>query len=662
MSTPLRILMLEDRLADVELILYELRRAGFAPDWQRVETAPDYLAQLQGGFAVILADYSMPQFDARRALRLLQERGLDIPFIIVSGSISEEVAVECMKEGAADYLLKDRLARLGPAVTRALQEKALRDEKRRAEKALRESEERYRMLAENMYDLVCELSQDARYLYLSPNYPDVLGYAPGELLGRNAFESVHPNDLSVVLAEFGKSSGQVAYRVRHKNGEWRWFESTGKVYHTAQGEFRGVVVSRDITARKRAEEALQVEAQISSALVRVGQEMLVLLETPTILNHLCQLTTEVLGCDSSHTFLWQPEEDVFVPVSGYGDTPEQWESLRVIKIPCAMVARLLARLERDEVMQVKMAEREDQVPVRLAMQYGVTVGLSMALRRGGEVIGIQTAGYRGRQEPFTPQQERIARGIAQIASMALENARLLERLERANRLKSDFVATMSHELRTPLNVIMGYTEILLEEDSGSLTAEQADFLGLVDRSARELLALITATLDVRRLEARQMSVEVREVHLPDLLREIEAETQQLRTKPGLRCEWRVATDLLSLHTDPLKLKVVLKNLVNNAVKFTEEGSVTIDAHARDGGVEICVADTGIGITPEVLPHIFEMFRQGDSSTTRRYKGVGLGLYIVRRLLELLRGTVAVESEIGRGSTFRVWVPLDSPSR
>ena len=136
MSTPLRVLILEDRPEDAELMLHELRRAGFEPAWQRVETELDYLAQLHEGLDAILADYTLPQFDALRALQLLQEHGLDIPLIIVSGLISEEAAIECLKQGAADYLLKDRLARLGPALTHALQEKKLRDEKRQAETAL----------------------------------------------------------------------------------------------------------------------------------------------------------------------------------------------------------------------------------------------------------------------------------------------------------------------------------------------------------------------------------------------------------------------------------------------------------------------------------------------------------------------------------------------
>jgi signal transduction histidine kinase len=150
--------------------------------------------------------------------------------------------------------------------------------------------------------------------------------------------------------------------------------------------------------------------------------------------------------------------------------------------------------------------------------------------------------------------------------------------------------------------------------------------------------------------------------LPELLEEVTTEMQDFLKKPGVNYEWRVPTELPAVRTDPTKLKAVIKNLLSNAVKFTEQGRISVDARSRDGGVEIAVADTGVGISPDVLPDIFELCRQGDSSTTRRYGGVGLGLYIVRRFLELLRGTVEVEREFGHGSTFRVWVPLDLPSR
>ncbi len=416
----------------------------------------------------------------------------------------------------------------------------------------------------------------------------------------------------------------------------------------------GIGALRTRAQRLWAEELRQEEAQISAALVRVGQEMISSLDTAVLLDRLCQVATEVLRCDCSHTFLRQPDRDVFVPVSSFGDPPETWESLRVLEIPRAVMANLLARLEREEVAQVVM--QEAQASIAVPQVQGITVGLYMALRRGREIVGVQTAAYRNGGASFTPQQERIARGIAQTASLALAHAQLVEQLERANRLKSDFVDTMSHELRTPLNAIIGYNDLLLEEDGDSLTAEQVEILRQVRQSSLDLLELISATLDLSRLEKGEDPVEEQEVHLADLLSQLEAEAGPLGAKPGVRFSWMLEPWELQVRTDPVKLRVVLKNLIANAIKFTERGSVTVEARRRDGGVEITVSDTGIGIAAEHRAIIFEPFRQTEPYLTRRYGGTGLGLYIVRRILDVLGGTVAVESEVGRGSTFRVWLP------
>lgn len=234
---------------------------------------------------------------------------------------------------------------------------------------------------------------------------------------------------------------------------------------------------------------------------------------------------------------------------------------------------------------------------------------------------------------------------------------LLEELRAANRLKSDFVATMSHELRTPLNVILGYHDLLQEQAFGALGEEQASVLRRMRQSAAELLELINATLDVSRLESGRVEVEKQRFAISDLIAQVNAETRELQSKAGVRVEWRVAPDLPTVHSDPAKLKIVVKNLLSNALKFTEAGSVVLTADARDRGVEIEVADTGVGIAPDALPIIFEPFRQIDESPTRSQGGVGLGLYIVRRLVDILGATLAVDSEPGRGTTFRVWVPL-----
>jgi PAS domain S-box-containing protein len=437
-----------------------------------------------------------------------------------------------------------------------------------------------------------------------------------------------------------------------------WVSLTATRSMTATGETVIDGLIEDISERKRAEEAHKEEAAVVEALSRVGWEMIALLDTSAILNRLCQLTTEVLGCDASHTFLWQPKEDVYVPMSGYGDLPEEWETFRLLKIPRAKVMGLFSRLDSEDVVQQTPFTYQDPLVAELQKQFNAVAGLYIALRRGRTIIGCLSASYRGRSEHFTPQQERIARGIAQLASMALQNAQLVEELERANCIKEEFLAMFSHELRTPLTVIMGYNDLLRDGTFGSLTAEQIDILRRVDKNTQELFALITTILDLSRLRVGQLPLDFIDISLPNLLRGIETEAQDWFNKPGLHAVWNIALEPLLVHTDPVKLKIVIKNLIHNAVKFTEQGSITVDVHPCTGGVAICVSDTGIGIAPEVLPIIFEPFRQADSSTTRHYGGLGLGLYIVRQFLELLGGTITVESKVGHGSTFRVLIPTE----
>jgi signal transduction histidine kinase len=404
-------------------------------------------------------------------------------------------------------------------------------------------------------------------------------------------------------------------------------------------------------------QAQQEEAEVASALARVGRELIFSLDQPGLLDRLCRLTAEVLGCDCAHTFLWRRDEDVFVPVSSHGDTLETWEAIRALRIPRAVGVRLLARLAETEALRYDAASADELFAPYVAGTFGITAGLVIALRRGDEVIGVQSAGCRGGDRVFTSRHERIARGIAQLASMALHNARLLDELTQANQVKSDFVATMSHELRTPLHIILGYNALLLEGALGELSGEQGDALRRIDRNARELFDLVNAMLDLSRLEAGKLPVRPTDVDLAALVDELDSEIREFHLqKPTVEFEWRIAPGLPRLFTDPVKLKVVIKNLVRNALKFTERGRVAVSLRGQGRGLAIEVRDTGIGIAPEARAVIFEPFRQANSAIAREHGGAGLGLYIVRRLLETLGGTIELDSELGRGSTFRIWLP------
>ncbi len=290
------------------------------------------------------------------------------------------------------------------------------------------------------------------------------------------------------------------------------------------------------------------------------------------------------------------------------------------------------------------------------------------LERQSLRIGAQDYLFKG---------EITRRVIGRAARYAIERKRMLiardenegalrclvSELENVSRLKADFVTTMSHELRTPLTAIIGYTELLLADAFGVLSTHQVSALRRVNANSQQLLVLIQATLDLGKVEKGQLRLEPETVDVAALIAEIAGETRPLCERPSVVFTTRVTRPLPPLATDPAKLTVVVKSLLANAVKFTTVGEVALGAVARDDGVEISVTDTGIGIAPEMLPVIFEPFRQLEPGLTRRHGGVGLGLYIVRRLLDVIGGQIAVESEPGKGSTFRLWLPsqLDGAS-
>ncbi len=247
----------------------------------------------------------------------------------------------------------------------------------------------------------------------------------------------------------------------------------------------------------------------------------------------------------------------------------------------------------------------------------------------------------------------------ELESRVQELAKAKEAAEAADRAKSEFLATMSHELRTPLNVILGYIDMLLEMPEDFSARQQQGFLQRVGKNARGLYDLITSVLDFNRLEAGRVPLAIIEANAREILFEVEKETQGLRELSELTYRWVIAEDLPLLRTDVGKLKVVLKNLLGNAVKFTKAGGVTVSATRQDDGVLFCVSDTGVGIPASQQSLIFEAFQKAEGSNEQNGDGVGLGLHIAKRLLDLLGGTIAVESTEGRGATFRVWLPVES---
>jgi PAS domain S-box-containing protein len=255
-----------------------------------------------------------------------------------------------------------------------------------------------------------------------------------------------------------------------------------------------------------------------------------------------------------------------------------------------------------------------------------------------------------------------ARVHAATADLERQNARLQwqsRELERANRLKSEFLASMSHELRTPINALLGYAALLLDRVYGDLGTQQEQALDRMRAAARHLLELINDILDLAKIEAGKMPVHLEEVSLASLLEDVGRQVEPLLREKPVEYRSQAPEGRVMLFTDVTKVRQILLNLLSNAAKFTHEGSVELVSRVDEGAKRIVfeVRDTGIGIRPQDLAAIWEDFRQVDQSRTREYGGTGLGLSITRKLVQRLDGDVDVQSRLGEGSTFIVTLPL-----
>ncbi len=320
-------------------------------------------------------------------------------------------------------------------------------------------------------------------------------------------------------------------------------------------------------------------------------------------------------------------------------------------------------LETDFITRTGNLERRVDIPSRdelgdLANSYNEMISTLGQSQRSLRETEKDLTEYRDHLEELVAQRTRELQST--LEELAVER----DRAEAADRTKSAFLATMSHELRTPLNSIIGFTGIILQGLAGPLNAEQHKQLEMVRNSSRHLLALINDVLDISKIEAGQLQVSSEPFDLRASIDKVVGIVRPMAEKKGLALRLELTPELGELVSDPRRVEQVLLNLLNNAIKFTDQGEVALTAEivsgalpTADAAIRIAVADTGIGIKPEDLNKLFQPFRQIDTGLTRQHEGTGLGLAICRRLAELLGGEVHAASEWGKGSVFTFTLPV-----
>ena len=522
-------------------------------------------------------------------------------------------------------------------------------------------------------NFLCIVGTDGYFKYVNPAWETTFGYTREELLSRPYLEFVHPEDRRTTTAEAasiasGRSTLSFENRYRCNDGSYKWLLWSA-VVHAERGLI--YAVAADVTERKR--EEVRLSAQY--AVTRVLAEAPTLASaTPRILQAVCQSLDWPVGAiwrvDQNENLL-RCVETWHIPSAQLKEF-DQSTHTQTFPRGIGLPGRVWSQTQPAWIEDVTHDANFPRASI--AAKGGLHAAFGFPVLLGTEVVGVleffsdQIHKPDGRLLDMMSaigsqigqfMERKEAEDALRVYARDLEIAR--KRAEEATRAKSEFLANISHEIRTPMNAMIGMTELAL---ATRITREQREYLNAIQGSADALLTLVNDLLDFSKIEARKLQLDHVAFNLRDALEDTMRVLAPRAHQKGLELACHVHPDLPpTLVGDPLRLRQIVVNLVGNAIKFTEQGEVVLRVQAEtnpNGDIQLhfSVADTGIGIPPDKQAVIFEAFSQADSSTTRRYGGTGLGLAISAQLVELMGGSIWVESQPGRGSTFHFTARFD----
>ncbi|MEA3308886.1 MAG: GAF domain-containing protein [Chloroflexota bacterium] len=557
---------------------------------------------------------------------------------------------------------------LAGQIATALQNAQAFEAQQRAEETTRASQERFQGLVETLSDWIWETDINGAYTYISPRIETLLGYTPEEVMGKTAFDLMPPAERERVAGIFsGRVDAQLPLDAIenvnvHKDGRQVVFETSGMPFFDARGNLLGYRgTDRDITERKQAEvERERFTRQLRTA-ADVATEVSEILDPDKLLNTVIPLLKERFGFYYAHVYTL--EEETLKLRAGCG-TPGEKMLEAGHSIPLAREASLVAQAARSREIVVvdDVTLNPNFMPNPLLPDTKSEVAVPLVV--GEQVLGVFDVQH-DEAHYFTQADLDVFSTLAGQIATALQNASFVnelrettERLLEVDRLKSEFLANMSHELRTPLNSIIGYAEIMMMGIDGSLDDETLKDVQAIYENGQHLLNMINDILDLAKIEAGRMTLNFADnVDVGQVLADLETSNASLFAQGQVEFLTEVEDNLPLIRGDRVRLHQVLNNLVGNSQKFTEEGYVKVRAY-QHGGHWLCidVEDTGIGISVEDQAKIFDRFQQADGSSTRQAEGTGLGLSITKQLIQMHGGRIELESELGKGSIFTVWLP------
>jgi PAS domain S-box-containing protein len=553
-------------------------------------------------------------------------------------------------------------------------------ERKQAEEAYRRSEERYRILADTVPVIVFSAKEDGRGTYCNERWFEYTGMTPEASRDLGWLSAVHVDDVrthedgwSRMLAR--GEAFRLEVRLRRSDGLYRWHAVRAVPWRDGRGTIvRWIGTCTDIEERKRAdgdrerlltrERSTRLEAEAVSSMLRrlqmITDAVLPELKLEDLLRTLLGHMRLALGSDTATILFLDEGGQLLVHAVSDGAEPERHEAIRIPvhggiagRIAASDAGLIVNGLSSEEVASLFLRER-------------VTSVIGVPLKVDGRLIGVIHVGSLGLRH-FTGDDLHLLRLVAHRAALAIERARFHEaersaRLdaEAANRAKDEFLAMLSHELQTPLSIVLLWATLL--RSGGIDQAGVARGLDIIEQNARVQNQMIVDLLDVSRIVAGKLSLNLQRVDAAPIIQTAIDALRPLAEAKGISIGVSSEGAVGLIVCDPQRLLQVVSNLLGNGIKFTPDGGRVEVALAQDGDVlRITVSDTGYGISQEFLPHVFERFKQADTGLTRKHGGLGLGLAIVRHLVQLHGGTASVSSDgEGKGATFTVLLPVRGP--